>query len=331
VNKWSETMSLDADAIVDRRRMRRKLTFWRVTAVVVALVAIGGSALFFVPGSRLMPPGAYISRIKIQGLIRGNQDRIEALGRLGRSRASAVIVHIDSPGGTTAGSEQLYDALRELQNKKPMVVVVDGLAASGAYIAALSADHIIANETSLVGSIGVLFQYPNFTEVLKTIGIKVEEVKSSPLKAAPNGFEPTSPEARAAIEAIVLDSYGWFKDLVQNRRKMDAQQLTRVADGRVFTGRQAVGLKLIDDLGNEKTALAWLEKEKKVPANTPVRDFSLQPRFSELSFLHVAAWTFEAVGLSAMAHRVEEWGAVQAIERLNLDGLLALWHPPSTN
>ena len=324
-------MSLDADAIVDRRRMRRKLTFWRVTAVVVALVAIGGGALLFVPGSRLMPPGAYISRIKIQGLIRGNQDRIEALERLGRSRASAVIVHIDSPGGTTAGSEQLYDALRDLQSKKPMVVVVDGLAASGAYIAALSADHIIANETSLVGSIGVLFQYPNFTDVLKTIGIKVEEVKSSPLKAAPNGFEPTSPEARAAIEAIVLDSYAWFKDLVKNRRKMDNGQLTRVADGRVFTGRQAIGLKLVDGLGNEKTALAWLEKEKKVPANTPVRDYSLRPRFGELSFLHVTAWTFEAVGLSAIAHRIEEWGAVQAVERLNLDGLLALWHPPSTN
>lgn len=324
-------MSLDADAIVDRRRMRRKLTFWRVTAVVAALVAIGGGALFLVPGSRLMPPGAYISRIKIQGLIRGNQDRIEALERLGRSRASAVIVHIDSPGGTTAGSEQLYGALRELQSKKPMVVVVDGLAASGAYIAALSADHIIANETSLVGSIGVLFQYPNFTDVLKTIGIKVEEVKSSPLKAAPNGFEPTSPEARAAIEAIVLDSYAWFKDLVKNRRKMDNGQLTRVADGRVFTGRQAVGLKLVDGLGNEKTALAWLEKEKKVPANTPVRDYSLQPRFGELSFLHVAAWTFEVVGLRAIAHRIEEWGAVQAVERLNLDGLLALWHPPSTN
>jgi len=324
-------MSLDADAIVDRRRIRRKLTFWRVTAIVVALVAIGGSALFLVPGSRLMPPGAYISRIKIQGLIRGNQDRIEALERLGRSRASAVIVHIDSPGGTTAGSEQLYSALRDLQSKKPMVVVVDGLAASGAYIAALSADHIIANETSLVGSIGVLFQYPNFTDVLKTIGIKVEEVKSSPLKAAPNGFEPTSPEARAAIEAIVLDSYAWFKDLVRNRRKMDNGQLTLVADGRVFTGRQAVGLKLVDGLGNEKTALAWLEKEKKVPANTPVRDYSLQPRFGELSFLHVAAWTFETVGLSVIAHRIEEWGGMQAVERLNLDGLLALWHPPSTN
>ena len=324
-------MSLDADAIVDRRRMRRKLTFWRVSALVIALLAIIGTAFVLVPGSRLMPQGAYIARIQVQGLIRGNQGRVEALVRLGKSRARAVIVHIDSPGGTTAGSEQLYDALRELQSKKPMVVVVDGLAASGAYIAALSAEHIVAQETSLVGSIGVLFQYPNFTDVLKTIGIKVEEVKSSPLKAAPNGFEPTSPEARAAIEAVVLDSYAWFKGLVKDRRKMDDQMLAQVSDGRVFTGRQAVGLKLVDGLGNEKAALDWLEKEKKVPASTPVRDYSLQPRFSELSFLHVAAWTFEAVGLNVIAHRIEEWGAVQAVERLNLDGLLALWHPPSSN
>jgi len=324
-------MSLDADAIVDRRRMRRKLTFWRVSALLIALLALVGLAAALVPGGRLTAPGAYIARIKVQGLIRGNQDRVEAIERLARSRARAVIVHIDSPGGTTAGSEQLYDSLRALQEKKPMVVVVDGLAASGAYIAALSGEYIIAQDTSLVGSIGVLFQYPNFTDVLKTIGIKVEEVKSSPLKAAPSGFEPTSPAARAAIEAIVVDSYAWFKDLVKDRRKMDDAQLAAVADGRVFTGRQGVGLKLVDSLGNEKTALAWLEKEKKVPASTPVRDYSLEPRFSEFSFLHVAAWTFEAVGLSAMAHRIEAWGAVQAIERLNLDGLLALWHPPSAN
>jgi protease-4 len=212
-----------------------------------------------------------------------------------------------------------------------MVVVVDGLAASGAYIAAISADHIIAQDTSLVGSIGVLFQFPNFTQVLKTIGVQMEEIKSSPLKAAPNGFEPTSPEARAAINAIVVDSYAWFKDLVKDRRRLDDAQLAAVDDGRVFTGRQGVGLRLVDGLGNEKTAVAWLEKEKKVPANTPVRDFSLEPRFSELSFLHVASWTFQAVGLSAMAQRIEGWGAVQAVERLNLDGLLALWHPASSN
>ena len=324
-------MSLDADAIVDRRRMRRKLTFWRVSALAVALFALIAAIVALVPDSRWLPRGDYIARIKVQGLIRGNQDRVAALERLGRSRARAVIVHIDSPGGTTAGSEQLYDSLRALQAKKPMVVVVDGLAASGAYIAALSAEHIIAQDTSLVGSIGVLFQYPNFTEVLKTIGVQVESIKSSPLKAAPNGFEPTSPAARAAIEAIVLDSYAWFKGLVKDRRHMDDAQLAAVDDGRVFTGRQCVGLKLVDSLGNETTALAWLEKEKSVPASTPVRDYALEPRFSELSFLHVAAWTFEAVGLSAMAQRIEALGAVQAVERLNLDGLLALWHPPSTN
>jgi protease-4 len=324
-------MSLDADAIVDRRRKRRKLTFWRAGAVLVFLLALIGLAVALVPGGRLLPDHDYIARIRIQGLIRGNQDRVEALERLAKSRAKAVIVHVDSPGGTTAGSQQLYDSLRALQAKKPMVVVVDGLAASGAYIAAISADHIIAEDTSLVGSIGVLFQFPNFTQVLKTIGVQMEEIKSSPLKAAPNGFEPTSPEARAAINAIVVDSYAWFKDLVKDRRRLDDAQLAAVDDGRVFTGRQGVGLRLVDGLGNEKTAVAWLEKEKKIPANTPVRDVSLEPRFSEFSFLHVAAWTFQAVGLSAMAQRIEGWGAVQAVERLNLDGLLALWHPPSSN
>jgi protease IV len=323
-------MSLDADAIVDRRRMRRKLIFWRVAAAVVAILAVAGAAAVLAP-SRWIGDGDYIARIRITGLIRGNQDRVEALERLAKSNAKAVIVHVDSPGGTTAGSEQLFDSLRALQAKKPMVVVVDGLAASGAYIAAISADHIIAQDTSLVGSIGVLFQFPNFTQVLKTIGIQVEEIKSSPLKAAPNGFEPTSPAARAAIEAIIVDSYAWFKGLVKDRRQMTDAQLASVDDGRVFTGRQGVGLKLVDELGNEKTALAWLSKEKHVPANTPVRDYSLQPRFSELSFLHVAAWTFQAVGLSAIAQRIEAWGAVQAVERLNLDGLLALWHPPSSN
>ena len=211
-------MSLDADSIVDRRRMRRKLTFWRVFAVVFAIcaaVAIG--AALRVPGTGVLTgrPGDSIARVTLTGLIRGDQERVEALERLGRSRARAVIVHINSPGGTTSGSEELYSSLMRLKERKPLVVVVDGLAASGGYITAIAADHIVAQETSLVGSIGVLFQYPNVTDLLKTIGVKVEEIKSTPLKAAPNGFEPTSPEARAAIEAIVSDSYAWFRDLVK--------------------------------------------------------------------------------------------------------------------
>jgi len=324
-------MSFDADAIVDRRRMRRKLTFWRVSAILVVLIAIVGAGFALVPGSRLAPTANYIARIKVQGLIRGNQDRVEALDRLSRSRARAVIIHVDSPGGTTAGSQQLYDSLRALAAKKPVVVVVDGLAASGAYIAAMASDHIVVQDTSLIGSIGVLFQYPNFTGILKTVGVQMEEVKSSPLKAAPNGFEPTSPEARAAIEAIVVDSYAWFKGLVKDRRQMDDAQLAKVSDGRVFTGRQGIPLKLADEIGNEKTALAWLEKAKGVPATTAVRDVSLEPRYGDLAFLHVAALAFQAAGLNAVAQQLEEWGGSQAFERLNLDGVLALWHPPAGN
>ena len=198
-------------------------------------------------------------------------------------------MHINSPGGTVAGSEQLYDSLMQLKAKKPMVVVVDGLAASGGYIAAMASDHIVAQQSSLVGSIGVLFQYPNVTELLKTIGVKVEEVKSSPLKAAPNGFEPTSPEARAAHRG---DRDG-FLCLVPRHGARPPQARRRraraVADGRVFTGRQALELKLIDELGDEQTAIDWLAKEKNIDPKTPVRDYRLQPRFGDLPFLHVAA------------------------------------------
>jgi protease-4 len=328
-------MSLDADTIVDRRRIRRKLTFWRVLAVVLAIGAVVALGVALrLPGTSMLTgqPGGSIARISIGGLIRTDQDRVEALERLGKSRAPAVIVHINSPGGTTAGSEQLHDSLMRLKEQKPMVVVVEGLAASGGYITAIAADYIVAQETSLIGSIGVVFQYPNVGDLLKTLGIRVEEIKSSPLKASPNGFEPTSPEARAAIESIVSDSYAWFRGLVKARRHLDDASLDRVADGRVFTGRQGIDLKLIDELGDERAALAWLAKAKGIDSKTPVRDYPLHSRLSDLPFLHtMAIAALDAVGLNAFARRIEGWGSVQAMERLNLDGLLALWQPPLAN
>jgi protease IV len=324
-------MSLDADQIVDRRRMRRKLTFWRALTIAVAIVAIVMAAGIRMPDGIAGGTAGAIARVRITGLIRGNPERVEALERLGKSSARAVIVHIDSPGGTTAGAEQLHDALTQLKAKKPLVVVVDGLAASGGYLAALSSDHIVAQSASLVGSIGVLVQYPNVYDFLKNWGVKVEEIKSSPLKAAPSGFEPTSPEARAALAAVVMDSYDWFKKLVRDARKLDDATLARVTDGRVFTGRQALELKLVDELGNEKTAVAWLAREKNIDPNSPVRDFPLRSRYRDLPFLHVAAvLALDTMGLTAIARGIEEFGMLSAAERLNLDGLLALWHPAVT-
>jgi protease-4 len=303
-------MSLDSDVIVDRRRIRRKLTFWRVAAGLVAIAAIvTAGAIATTSGPVALAASGSIARVNIDGLIRSDQQRVEALERLEKSSHAAVIVHINSPGGTTAGSEQLYDALVRLKAKKPLVVVVEGLAASGGYITAIAADHIVARQSSLVGSIGVLFQFPNFTELMKTVGVKVEEVKSSPLKAAPNGFE-----------------------LVKERRGMDDALLEKVADGRVFTGRQAVELKLIDQLGDEKSAVAWLVSEKKIKSDLPVRDYKLTPHFGDLTFLRAAASiAFDALGLSSIARQIEQAGVAQAVDQLSLNGMLALWRPAATN
>src|SRR6201992_3615856 len=326
------SMSLDSDVIVALRRIRRKLTFWRVAAALIAIGAIIAVATIASPGKGGLTSAGSIARGSIEGLVRRDRERFEALERLEKSSAPAVIVHINSPGGTTAGSEQLYDALVRLKAKKPMVVVVEGLAASGGYITAIASDHIIAQQSSLVGWIGVLFQFPNFAELLKTVGVKVEEVKSSPLKAAPNGFEPTSPEAREALASLVKDSYAWFRNLVKERRSLDDALLEKVSDGRVFTGHQAIELKLIDQLGDEKTAVAWLVGQKGVKADLPVRDYKLTPRFGDPTFLRTAtAVTFDALGLGSIARQIEQTGMAQAADRLSLEGMLALWHPTGAN
>jgi protease IV len=218
-------MSLDADAIVDRRRLRRKLTLWRTLALIAAVCVI--AAIYAASGGAglIGETRPHVARVTVGGIIRTDRDRLRMLERIGRSGARAVIVSIDSPGGTVVGAEQLYEGLRRLSERKPVVAVVNGLAASGGYVVAMGGERIFASRNAIVGSIGVIFQNPNVTDLLKTVGVTVEDVKSSPLKAQPNPYSPTPPEARKAMEAVVLDSYDWFRDLVRDRRKIDDAQL----------------------------------------------------------------------------------------------------------
>ncbi|MFG1465461.1 signal peptide peptidase SppA [Xanthobacter sp. DSM 24535] len=319
-------MSLDVDQIVDRRRLRHKLTFWRTLAVLALVAAIGGTTYYAVGRSDL-ESSPHVARIVIGGIIRNDRDRVELIERVAKSRASAVILSIDSPGGTVTGSEQLFNALRRLAEKKPVVAVVEGMAASGAYIAAMGADHIVARRNALVGSIGVIFQFPNVTELLKSVGVTVEDIKSSPLKAAPNGYQPTSPEARAAINSLVVDSYDWFKGLVANRRALSDAKLATVTDGRVFTGHQGLELQLVDELGDERTARAWLKREKGVPESLRTRTWSSKTAGDEFGWLRgSASWLLSSLGLEQAAQLVSHL-AQGALERTQLDGLLALWHP----
>ncbi len=312
---------LSADHLLDRSRLRRKLSFWRVMAALAVILALGVGGYRLAGGSSQIS-GDHIARVSITGVITGDAATIRLLEQVGNSNAKAVLLSISSPGGTTTGSELLYNEIRRLAAKKPVVAVVSGMAASGAYIAALGADRIYAQQTSLVGSIGVLVQIPNFVKLMDNVGVKMETIKSSPLKASPSGVEPTTPEARDAMAAIVMDSYEWFKDLVRERRKLDDKELADVSNGRVFTGRQSVPLKLIDQLGGERDAIAWLESEKHVAKNLRVREW--RRPLSRSFGLTSAHWIATLFGMEAFAQNLESLQNAANVRML--DGLVAVWH-----
>jgi protease-4 len=316
--------SSDADLLVDRRLLRRKLTFWRVALFAVLAALLIGLGVHYAGGDGAPGGGRHIARLAIEGVITGDKDTLKLIKDIGESRsAEALIVTIESPGGTTTGAEKLYKELRLVAEKKPVVAVIGTVAASGGYIAALGTDRIFAEGNSLVGSIGVLFQFPNFSKLLDTVGVAFESVKSSPLKAAPSGVEPTSPEARAALAALVTDSFDWFKGLVKERRHLDDRQVARVSDGRVFTGRQGIDLSLVDALGGEREAIAWLEQEKKIAKDLTVRDWKKDRSFERLGILGASAGLLEMLGLDPLALMLRRLAAT-GDARL-LDGLVSVW------
>jgi protease IV len=321
-------MAVDPELIADRRRLRRKLSFWRVlgvVAVIAAIVVVGAT----IAGRAPFRAGQnQIARISVDGFITGDQQRMRDLfRRVAQARnVSGVVVSINSPGGATTGAEELFRGIRALSERKPLVAFVSGTAASGGYIAALAADHIVARETSLVGSIGVLFQYPDLSKLLSSLGVQVEEVKSAPLKAEPSPFHPTSPEAREALRQVVADTHEWFKRIVADRRKLGEAELAAVTTGRIFNGRQGVPLKLVDAVGAERDAVAWLEREKGVATDLPVRDW--KPRTSrDLNLWTAASLGADLLGLGELAEKLRR--AAASAEAASLDGLLAVWHPVS--
>ncbi len=310
----------EADLMAALRRLKRKLTFWRV----IALAAMAG--IMAVLLWREAAPGlsSHVARVRISGLITGQQRQIDLLDDLARSqRVKAVILRINSPGGTTVGSEALHDAIRRIAKKKPVVAVMDSVAASGGYIVALAADRIYARGNTLTGSIGVIFQWTELVELMDKIGVKMQAVKSGPLKAEPNPFTPLKPQVKKVTEELVQDSFRWFVDLVMQRRKMPRGKALDLADGRVFTGRQALKAGLIDALGDERAARRWLAEKRKVDKDLKTVEHKPRPLSAEwgLGFSMVrAALSFLGLG-GLLADPAAARGSFA------LDGLAAIWHP----
>lgn len=304
-------MALEADQAVDRRRLKRRLSFWRAATVI----AVAALAIVAVARNRdaLMPfvEKPHVERLAIDGVIGDDPERSAALKEVAKNdRVKALIVAINSPGGTVVGSEALFHELRAIAAKKPVVAVMGTLAASGGYMTAIAADHIVARDGTITGSIGVIMQTADVTGLLDKLGIKAEAIKSAPLKAVPSPLETLTPAGRAATQAVVMDMYDMFVGMVADRRAIPLDEAKKLADGRIYTGRQAVAVKLVDEIGGEDEARAWLESAHGVPASLPISDVKI-----ERDTNNVLGLVGGMIGKALFS------------ERLTLDGLVALWHP----
>jgi protease-4 len=303
-------MALEADLLIDRRRLKRRLALWRGFAVLLLLA--GGLALAARDAELPLPGRSQVARLTVQGFIGEDRKLFEALEALGKdSRVQALIVAIDSPGGSVGGGEALYAALERLRAQKPVVAVMRGTAASAGYMTALGTDRIYARESTVTGSIGVLLQAVDASELLARLGVRGEVIASGPLKDQPNPFHPLSPEGRAALQGVITDMHDQFVAKVVAARRMPEAEVRALADGRIFTGRQALAAGLVDAIGGEREARAWLAAERAVPESLPIRDLDTRGTAERL---------FGAILGGLTKTVVSEW--------LGVDGPRLLWQFP---
>jgi protease-4 len=301
-------MALESDALIDRQRLKRSLLFWRVVAVLALVIA----AVVAVPHDAAVG-GRHIARYKIEGTIGDGQEQVEALDKLSHDRSvAAVLLHLDTPGGAVGGGEGIHDALERLAKIKPVVAVMDGTAASAGYMIAVAAPYIVARESTLTGSIGVILEAGDISGLLDKIGVKADQLVSGPLKGQPSFTQPMSPAGRDYLQGLVMDLYDQFVGIVARGRHMDPAKVKTLADGRAYTGRQAQSLGLVDEIGGEPEAIKWLQTKRNLASDLPVRD--------------VLKGTWAQRMLQSSLDTV----FVSAERSLRVDGVWSLWQPSLT-
>jgi protease-4 len=276
-------MSLEADLLAERRRLSRRVSLWRALAVLGVMAAL---AVIFGRGDMGgLASGEHVLRLRIEGVITEDRRLLEVIEEArSDSSARAMLLVIDSPGGSMAGGEALHGALKRFAEKKPIVALMGGTAASAGYMIAMPAQHVLAREATVTGSIGVLLQSFDISELMARLGVRPDILATGPFKAQPNPFQPLSDQGRAEMMRVLEDLHGQFIAMVVAGRRMDEARVRQLSDGRVFTGRQALGLGLIDAIGGEAEARAWLAAQKDVPEALPIRD--LEPRDRVEKFLN---------------------------------------------
>lgn len=321
-------MSLDTLSVLAHRRMRRRLTLWRSLAVIAgvfALVVIAES------GSDGGLSGIFqtnqIARVTIEGTILDDRSQVKMLKKIrDADHVKALLVFVNSPGGTTTGGESLFNNLRGIAKKKPVVAQFGTVATSAGYIVGLGADHIVTRGNTITGSVGVLAQWPEVTQMLDKLGIAFNEVKSGKLKAQPNPFSPANPDATQVMQETIDDGFSWFLSLVKTRRSLDPAQVPGLTDGRIYSGRQALKYKLVDAIGGEDAAVDWLVKERGVDKDTSVIDW--KPETADpTGFTGAIGRAISGVFSAAVNRVISDVAATPGLGGVALDGLVSVWQP----
>jgi protease-4 len=316
--------TLRAEALVERRRLRRSRSAWRVLSIVLLVGLVLGAVAYFTDlTENLDGRGDHIARVELSGFIDFDDPFMELLEGLEKDEeVQAVILQVNSPGGVSVAGETIFEGLRELAEAKPMVAVIEGVGTSAAYLAASASEHIVARNGSIVGSIGVIAQFPDVSELLDTVGVEMYEVRSGELKAQPSVFSPPSEEALAELQSLIEDNFNWFVDQIADRRGLD-EAVIRGFEGTVFTGARGIDVGLVDAIGGEDEALAYLEQTHEIDPGTnvlqrtPSRPIQLgaQTALARLALGDDTQLTLDAQGIQQSIR-----------EAMLLDGLLSLWH-----
>lgn len=306
-------MALNADMLLERIHLKAQARRWRLVALVVAILAAIVMFQKFGKSSGISIMQDHIARVVLDEVIFDDIERIDMLNEIAEDETvKAVILRIDSPGGTTVGSEEIYLKLREIAKTKPIAATLRSMATSGGYMAAVGADYIVAREGTLTGSVGVIMQSAEMTELAEKIGVKPIVVRSGALKASPTPLEKMKPEVRTMLEGIIDDFFQYFIEVVTTRRGLNAEQVATISDGRVVSARQALKLNLIDKIGGEDDVLKWLNTKHKVNMELEIRDYKVvedENPLKELLSSSVKGTIFENLSSAS------------------LDGLVSIWHP----
>ena len=275
-------MALTTDSFIERVRLKKQVLFWRLAAV--------GAIVFFLivlveKNNTMSQVGEsdYIARVTIDNIVTDNDQLYELLDKVRDDKhVKAVILSLDTPGGVAVAGETIHQKVKEIAAKKPVVAAMRSLCASAGYMIAIAADHVVAMRGTITGSIGVIFESAEFSELANKIGIHPVIVKSGPFKGSPSMTDPIKPEERAILQTMIDEFHSVFVDMVSKDRHLPEAKVREIADGRIYSAMRAKELGLIDELGGEHEALDWLSKEKHIERSLEIKDMKIKSKFDSL-------------------------------------------------